>query len=302
MLREGAEDAAVVGGVDAEAGRAGADQAGAGQAGQQRVGGDGADRAGAVDDGGDAQLGAVVEGDVEGVGRRGARRRWCRGGAASRPAVAIGVEARARSTGAIRWRCTSQVRASSAMKRRLSASDRPRHSWAVTGRRPSIAARQSPVASTVALDVCVSIVERSASRSWVRVTPGGGGTGGSRGQHVGLRARVVARDDVDGAARAVGADREVDHRQARAEHQHVADLGDRLRSTGRRRAAGRRRSSAGAQPVPGLAARGEHDGPRLDALAVGELDDEAGRRPRRCRRPRPDGVRAGRCRGTRSPW
>ena len=79
--------------------------------------------------------------------------------------------------GAIRCRCTSHERASSAMKRRLSASDRPRHSWEVTGRSPSIAARQSPVLATVS-STCAVRVERSVSRSWVRVMPGGGGTGG----------------------------------------------------------------------------------------------------------------------------
>ena len=101
----------------------------------------------------------------------------------SRPALAIASKRRA-VAGAMRWRWTSQLRASSAMKRRLSASDRPRHSWAVTGRRPSIAARQSPVASTV-VSTWAAMVDRSASRSWMRVTPGGGGTGGVVGSTCG---------------------------------------------------------------------------------------------------------------------
>ena len=151
-------------------GRAGPDQAGARQRGEQRVGGEGADGTGAVDHAADHELLAVGEGRPRRRRRPRARRRACRCGApagrrrrsrASRPAV----------IGGIRWRWMSQVRASSVRKRRLSSSRSPCQSWAVTERSPSMAARQSPVSSTVCA-TCASTAWRSSASVPMRVMPG----------------------------------------------------------------------------------------------------------------------------------
>ena len=93
-----------------------------------------------------------------------------------RPASSTAAR-RSAVTGGMRWRWASQARASSARKVWRSSSERPRHSWAVTGRRPSMAARQSPVSATVR-STCARTVARTSARECRRVMPGGGGTGG----------------------------------------------------------------------------------------------------------------------------
>ncbi len=101
---------------------------------------------------------------------------------------------------------------------------------------------------------------------------------GSGGQHVPFGHDVVAGDHVHRAVRAVGADREVHHGEAGAEHEDVADLGDPLcPRVGDESGVGR---ELGRGPVrAGAAAGGQHDGARLDPLAVGEVDDEPGAGP-----------------------
>ncbi len=100
-----------------------------------------------------------------------------------RPASPMSARRRA-VTGGIRWRRTSQARASSVRNVRLSSSASPRQSCAVTGRSPSMAGRQSPVSATVR-STWARTAARSSPRSCTRVIPGGGGTGGVVGSTCG---------------------------------------------------------------------------------------------------------------------
>ena len=181
---------------------------------------------------------------------------------ASRPAV----------TGGIRWRCTPHVREWSVRKRRLSSSSIPCQSWAVTGRSPSIAARQSPVSSTVCVDVRVHDVTELVEGG----DAGDAGRrrdGGSRGQAVHLGDEVVARHGVQGATGPVGGDGEVDHGEAGADQQQVA-VGQLLGPGVADQPV--RRLQRGRRPVgAGPGAGGQHDRAGDDRLAGGEPDHEA---------------------------
>ena len=213
VVGQGAEDAAVVGGVDAEAGRAGPDEPGLGEPGHQRVGGDGADRAGAVDDGGDAQLGAVVEGDVEGVvaGAHGGE-----GAAVALEPAGVGDRVEP-ARGGGRHPVAVHVPAAGVLGDEAALVGVRQAAPQLGGHRPQAVDGRPPVAGR--LDGRVDVGgDRRPQRVEV-LDAGDAGRrrhGGSRGQHVGVRHRVGARDDVDRAVGAVRADREVDHRQARA--------------------------------------------------------------------------------------
>ena len=269
-LGQGAEHAAVVGGVDAEPGRAGADEPGAGQPGQQGVGGDRADRTGAVDDGADAQDGSVVEGHLEGVGSGayvgdGAAVAHQPPGVGDRPEAGVGHR---RHPVAVDVPGAGVLADEAALVglRQAAPELRGHRAEAVDGG-PPVADRlggRGDVGAQRATELVQPVPPGDAGRRRGR---------GSGGHDVVLGHRVVAGDGVEGATLAVGADREVDHGQAGAEQQHVTGVGDRLRP----RVAHQPRVVEERLGCPARArgaAGGEHDGAGLDPLAVGELDDE----------------------------
>ena len=267
---QGAEDATVVGGVDAEAGRAGPDQARLGQAGEQRVGRDGADRAGAVDHRRDAQGRPVVEGDVEGgpVGAYGGE------GAAVAHEPALRCDRVEASRGGRRHPVPVHVPRAGVLGDEASLVGLRQPSPQLGGDGTEPVDRGAPVAG--ARDGLLHVCGQGRAEGVEVLGAGDAGRRrhrGRRGQHVGQRHRVGARDHVDGAVRPVGADREVDHGQARAQHQHVADLGDRLRPRVGDQAGVGRELGRG-PPGAGSAAGREDDRAGLEPLAVGELDDE----------------------------
>ena len=249
----------------------GADEPGLGEAGQQRVGGDRADGAGAVHDRGDPQVGAVVEGDLEGVvtGADGGD------GAAVALEPALGRDGVEPARGGGRHPVPVHVPAAGVLGDEAALVGLREAAPELRGDGPQSVDRGAPVAG--ALDGRLDV---RGQRGPQGVEALGAGDArrrrhrGSRGQHVGVGHGVGARDDVDGAVGPVGADREVHHGQTRAEHEHVADLGDPLRPrVGDESVVVRQlgRRPAGAGPAAGR----QHDGARLDPVAVGELDDEA---------------------------
>ena len=266
--REYAEHPSVVRGVDAQSRRAGTDQAGVCQRGEQRVLGERPDGPGAVHDARDVDLAAVGQRDLETrpatagptrpsrcAGRGGRRRR-------SRPA---GVRSPATSGAGGSPTCERARR----RNRRLSSSQRPCHSCAVTGRRPSIAARQSPVSSTVRLDVGVDdalqLLERADAGDARRWRHQRGGRHPVRRGH-----QVVPRDRVQGPPRTVRSDRDVDHGQSGADQQEVAVgqlVGPGVRDVG---TAEPGRCPVGARRGPG----GEYDGAGDDRLPRREAHRE----------------------------
>ena len=186
-------------------------------------------------------------------------------------------------------------RACSARKRRLSSSRQPCHSWAVTGRSPSTAARQSPVSSTVCSTCAATAALQLVEGAWIRVMPGGGGTAGVVGSRCGSGTSVVARDRRAGAVGPVGGDGEVDHRQAGADEQQVAARAA-PGSTGRRPGAATPASSGGPSRCP-AASRWPARRPGDSTARRGE--PTTNRSPRRSMSATSaGGVRGGRCRGT----
>jgi hypothetical protein len=269
-LGQRADDPTVVGRVDAQAGGSGTDHPGLRQPGQQRVGGDGPDGTGAVDDRGDPQRRAVVERHLEraGTGVDGGERAAvplepARGGDGGEPACGRG-----------RHPVPVHVPRAGVLGDEPALVGLRQPAPQLRGDRSEAVDRGAPVAGR--RDRLVDVGgQRGAQRVEVRDARDAGRRRdrGSGGQHVRLRQGVGARDDVDGAVGPVGADREVDHREARAQHEHVADLGDPLcpRVGDETGVGGELRwCPAGA----GTTAGRQHDGTCLELLAVGQLDDE----------------------------
>ena len=269
--REHAEDAAVVGGVDAESRRAGADQAGAGERGEERVLDRRGDRARAVDDGGHGDLGAVAEADghVTGaVGRAGA------GDGAGVPLPAAGLGDVGQPAGGHgRHPVPADLPAPGVVLEEDPAVVLGQPAPQLGGDGPQPVDGGAPVAGLLdgARDVGVDGVPQLVERG----EPGDAGRRRDRRrgrQHVVAGHQVVTRHRVQGAARPVGGDRDVDHGQAGADEEQVA-VGELLGPGVRDQAAGR--DQVRRRPVDaGLGAGREDHRAGHDRAALVEADDE----------------------------
>ena len=213
----------------------------------------------------------------------------------SRPESAI-ASSRPAVTGGIRWRWTSQLRAWSARKRRLSSSSSPCQSWAVTGRSPSIAG--APVAGLVDGAADVGVARRGAARRAcaMRVMPGGGGTAGVVGTRCtsGTRScRETVCSVRPGRSAAIATSTMVRPVPTSSRSPSGSSLGPRVGDE----AVGV--GQPGGRPVGARAgAGGEDDGAGDDRLRRRRGGPRTGRRGGRSRPRTRGGARGGRCRGT----